>query len=49
VRQALSDVKADPDNGLARWAGDAEVARALDLLEAALGGAGVVDVKAEGA
>ncbi|GBF95945.1 hypothetical protein Rsub_08068 [Raphidocelis subcapitata] len=45
VRQALADAKADPQRGLERWEGDAEVARALDLLEAALGG--VVDVEAD--
>ncbi|KIZ05431.1 hypothetical protein MNEG_2529 [Monoraphidium neglectum] len=47
VKRALADAKADPENGLARWAGDAEVQRALDLLEAALGGGGVIDVQAE--
>jgi hypothetical protein len=45
VRQALADAKADPRHGLDRWEGDAEVARALDLLEAALGP--VVDVQAD--
>jgi len=50
VRQALSDVKSDPENGLSKWTGDADVMRALDLLEAAFGGGGgagggaVVDV-----
>ena len=37
VKAALADIKADPGNALGRWAGDAHVARALDLLEGVLG------------
>jgi hypothetical protein len=38
VRQALADIRGDPEGAMARWAGDADVARVLDLLEGALGG-----------
>lgn len=54
VRAALSDIRTDPERGMAAWAADAEVQRALDLLEATLGGSsggggssGVVDVSPE--
>lgn len=52
VREALADYRRDPLAAEARWLRDAQVQRALDLLEAALGGGedvagggGVLDVK----
>ncbi len=47
VRQALSDIRQDPVGGMAKWEADAEVAAALDLLEAKLGGAFDVDVEVQ--
>jgi hypothetical protein len=48
VRQALSQIRANPAIGMARWGGDPLVSRALDLLEAALSSQQqVVDVAAE--